>query len=157
MKLQFILMVLPSILLLTSCKILGDAGRESVPFQHVMDSEFLKVQDSQTAVFKNKSAWTEFWNNHVTRVNSDGEKVSAPVIDFNKNMLIAVFWGNNGYSGCSSFVDAIESVSLKKGMISVNVGKLPDLGSCLMMVSPLQVIEVEKREQPVTFHGQIPK
>lgn len=153
---SFVLVSLLGALLLASCDLLNPGSGQTLSFQNVKDAEPLRVQEAQTAVFRREAAWTSFWNDHVTARDSDGEKIAPPSIDFDEHMLIAVFWGNNGYGGCSSFAEAIESVSATSGRVIVSVGRLPDLGPCRMVVFPLQVIKVKRTEQPVEFSGRVP-
>ena len=156
MRNSIALLFLSGALLLASCDLFESENGEPLLFQNVEDAEPLKVQTAHTAVFKNEAAWTAFWEEHVTQINADGEQVAPPKVNFAEDMLIAVFWGDNGYAGCSFFAEAIEGVSAKSQALTVEVGKLPDLGPCRMSVMPLQVIKVDRTEATVVFKGRVP-
>ena len=65
-------------------------------------------------------------------------------------MLIGVQWGG-GYSGCSSLVEAIESIGIHDQRIEVRVGPLPDLGECLAVVYPIQIVRIPRSDFHVVF------
>lgn len=157
MRKRIALLFLSGALLLASCDLFGSSNGEPLPFQNVKDAEPLKVQTAHTAVFRSEAAWTAFWEEHVTRINANGEQVAPPAVDFDEDMLIAVFWGDKGYAGCSFFAEAIKSVSAESKALTVEVGKLPDLGPCQMLVMPLQVIKVGRTETTVAFKGHVPQ
>jgi hypothetical protein len=156
MRNSIALLFLSGALLLASCDLFGSENGEPLVFQNVEDAEPLKVQNAQTAVFKSEAAWTVFWEEHVMQINADGEPIAPPEVNFAENMLIAVFWGNNGYAGCSFFAEAIKGVSAQSDALIVEIGKLPDLGPCRMSVMPLHVIKVERTEATVVFKGRVP-
>jgi hypothetical protein len=56
-------------------------------------------------------------------------------------------------------VDVIREVRHKGETLSVDVGKLPDLGPCRMVVYPIDVVAVEvppSQALDVDFRGQVP-
>ena len=115
----------------------------------------LDVAAPSTVVIRDQPAWDAFWQAH-----APGGGV-APAVDFSQKMLIGVFWGA-GYSGCTQYVSAIDSVNLRidgvntTGVIEVEVGALPGLGNCLTLVFPLQMIEIDTTSTPVDFIGMVP-
>ena len=102
----------------------------------------LVVPTPGTLVFRDQADWDAFWLAHTNLVGP------APVVDFSQDMLVAVFWGSLG-TGCFDFVNAIVRVRARVdglntfGVIEVDVGTLPPLGSCATPVNPFQVISIE--------------
>jgi hypothetical protein len=124
-------------------------------FTNFIAAQPLRVTSPGTQVFKDQAAWDAFWQQHAPLAGP------APVLDFTQEMLIAVFWGAQGV-GCFDFVEAILNVQARVdalntlGVIEVDVGPLPDLGSCATPVNPLQVVSVEATITPVEFIGLVP-
>jgi hypothetical protein len=108
-----------------------------------------------TQVFRDQASWDPFWQAHTNLAGP------TPVVDFNQEMLIAVFWGSQG-TGCFDFVNAIANVRARVdglntlGVIEVDVGPLPPLGSCTTPVNPFQVVIVEATISQVDFVGLVP-
>ncbi|NIM01763.1 MAG: hypothetical protein GTN89_13255 [Acidobacteria bacterium] len=108
-----------------------------------------------TFVFRDQTSWDAFWQAHAQPPSA------APMVDFNEDMLIGVFWGAWG-TGCFDFVQAIERVRVRidgvntLGVIEVDIGLLPNLGSCATPVNPFQVIILEATATAVEFVGQVP-
>lgn len=115
----------------------------------------LVVPTPGTQVFRDQATWDVFWNTHTTLAGP------PPIVDFTQEMLIAVFWGSQG-SGCFDFVDAIARVRARVdgvntlGVIEVDIGPLPPLGSCTTPVNPFQVIAIEATVTQVEFVGMVP-
>ena len=115
----------------------------------------LEVTTPGTQVFRDQATWDAFWQAHAPLAGP------APAVDFTQDMLIAVFWGAQG-TGCFDFVDAILSVRARIdgvntfGVIEVDIGPLPNLGSCAIPVNPLQVVTVETTITQVEFVGMVP-
>ncbi len=124
-------------------------------FTDFIAAQPLEVTTPGTQVFKDQATWDAFWQMHAPLAGS------APVLDFTQDMLIAVFWGTQS-SGCFDFVDAIVNVRARVdaintlGVIEVDIGPLPNLGSCAALVNPLQVVTVEATITPVVFVGMVP-
>jgi hypothetical protein len=134
-----------------------NAGSQFFPliFQDIPAAGALRVQQPMTAVFRDQASWNDFW-----QANAPGGG-SAPVADFNREMLIAVFWGVQP-AGCTNFVNAIEAVGLRfegvnsVGAVEVQVGPLPPLGSCATTVFPVQVVSTDRSGAQVVFVGDVP-
>ena len=124
-------------------------------FTDFIAAQPLEVTTPGTQVFKDQATWDAFWQMHAPLAGP------APVLDFTQDMLIAVFWGTQN-SGCFDFVDAIVNVRARVdaintlGVIEVDIGPLPNLGSCAALVNPLQVVTVEATITPVVFVGMVP-
>ena len=142
----------------TACKVNDPTNQVQyfpLVFTDFIAAQPLEVTTPGTRVFKDQATWDAFWQMHTPLAGS------APVLDFTQDMLIAVFWGTQG-SGCFDFVDAIVNIRARVdavntlGVIEVDIGPLPNLGSCAMLVNPLQVVTVEATITPVQFVGLVP-
>lgn len=136
--------------LTASCdRVFKDDSPVLLSFENLEEAEYLRVEEPGTSVFRDGAAWATFWEAHST--------MAVPSVDFDREMLIAVLWGE-GYSGCSNSVEAISRVSVipVSSRIVVEIGELPFLGPCDALVYPLQVIRVERRDHTVTFAGEVP-
>ena len=153
---------LGTILLLSSALWTGCSSDDltDVPqFIPVLFDDFVAAQPLQvtapwTQEIRDQATWDAFWQAHAPVGGP------APAVDFSQDMLIGVFWGTRT-NGCFSFVDAIERVRLRvalntTGVIEVELGPLPDLGTCAGTVYPLQVISVDTTAAPVDFVGILP-
>lgn len=125
-----------------------------LPFENLTEAEYFTVPHPATVVIENDAAWNQLWENYWIKYDSLG-KTPPPAVDFEEDMVIAVFWGCN-YSGCRFWVEAIERIITRSGRIEVHVGPLPDLGYCDMIVCPLQVVKMRKSDFPVVFVGDLP-
>jgi hypothetical protein len=127
----------------------------SLAFSDFMAAQPLVVPTAGTQVFRDQVSWDAFWSAQTHQAGP------TPVVDFNQDMLIAVFWGSLG-TGCYNFVDAIARVRARVdglntfGVIEVDVGPLPSLGSCAMPVNPFQVVTIEATASQVQFVGMVP-
>lgn len=155
-----------TLIVLVGAVLIGSAGcRSSDPTNQVtfFDLAYLDFTAAQplvvtapgTFVFRDQSTWETFWQAHTSLAGA------APTVDFDEDMLIGVFWGARG-TGCFDFVQAIERVRVRidglntLGVIEVDIGLLPNLGSCTTPVNPFQVIILEATATAVEFVGQVP-
>jgi hypothetical protein len=126
-----------------------------LPFEDLTEAEYFTVPHPATVAIKDDAAWNQLWEDYWTRQDSLG-KTPPPAVDFEQDMVIAVFWGcSYSYYGCYSWADAIERIITRSGRIEVHVGPLPDLGGCDMNVCPLQVVKMRKSDLPVVFIGDV--
>jgi hypothetical protein len=129
-----------------------------IPFENVEEADRFAVTLPGTAVFRDDAAWTTLWEQYWNVYDGQGQKTPPPRINFEREMVIAVFYGS-GFSGCSNWIEVIEGVVKTPGQIEVRVGPLPveDLGPCLAIVHPLQVAKVRRSSLPVVFTGEVPE
>jgi len=120
----------------------------------VPGQEFFLLPEPGTAVIRSQSEWLTFWDAYWTGKDQNG-RTPPPFIDFDENMVIAVYYGE-GFSGCESRVAVIEEVGFAAGALQVTVAPLPDLGNCRADLSPLHLVAVTRLDIPVTFVGQVP-
>lgn len=116
----------------------------------------LRVLEPAARAFRTEADWTAFWNEHVN-VFYDSGPVPAPTIDFDRNMVLGVFVGNQGLSGCSNLAYLIKHTEISRGVLRVEVGKVSNLGLCAAIVYPLDVMVVPKFSGRVDFVGFVPE
>ena len=129
-----------------------------VLFENIGEANSFVVTEPGIAVIRDDAAWKALWEEYWNTYDGQGAKTPPPGVDFDKEMVIAVFFGS-GYSGCSSIVDVIESIVKTPRRIEVRVGalSLEDLGQCDALVYPLQMVKVKKSSLPVVFLGEVPE
>ena len=126
-------------------------------FENIIEAEHFDVTEAGTKVFRNKIEWTNLWEQNWNLYNSQGEKTPPPSVDFEREMVIAIFY-DSGYSGCSNWTEVIEEVYKKSGKIEIHIGSLilEELGSCRTIVYPLQMVKMEISNLPIVFNGEVP-
>ncbi|UCC79964.1 MAG: hypothetical protein JSW64_00995, partial [Candidatus Zixiibacteriota bacterium] len=118
-----------------------------IDFEDFMEASELRVKSPGTYVFRDYESWTTFCFEHWR------SRDIRPLVDFEKYMIIAIFWGQSG--GCYSWANGVKDVFIRQGVIEVHLIE-PDLGYCDMIIWPLQVIKMKKYDLPIEFHGCIP-
>ncbi len=144
-------------LLISSCEIFEDEEDvwdlyRPLPFEDFEEAAFLIVNEPGTAVFRNQHEWEIFWDAHILPTFKE---MPLPEVDFEHNILIAVFWGS-GYSGCSNWSDSIQGIMREQWQIEVHIGSLANLGDCEMLVRSMQVVKLAREDLPVIFTGEVP-
>lgn len=134
-----------------SCSPTRNAGTP-VMFTDIPEANSFRIPSSGNAVIRDSAVWRNLWNSYWNAYDSSGAKTPPPAIDFDRYMVIGVFWGE-GYTGCSNHVDAIFHIGALAGHIEVWVKTLPDPGNCQLQVYPLQMVTVEKTDLPVRFRS----
>jgi hypothetical protein len=87
----------------------------------------------------------------------DGNVVPLPTVDFERQMVVGVFYGGSFHGGCSSQVDVVETVRHDGDALVVSVGALPDLGICQAVVYPADMVVVDAVSPKVRFVGKLPR
>ncbi|MBW8003652.1 MAG: hypothetical protein FVQ80_16850 [Planctomycetes bacterium] len=130
-----------------------------IPFENIEGAGRFNVPEAGTEVIKDNAAWINLWENYWNAFNGGG-KTPPPSVDFERKMVIAIFYGADGaaYTGCQNFVETIEDIIEKSGKIEVRIGPLTleDLGPCDAGLYPLQMVKIERSDLPVIFTGEIP-
>ena len=145
------------VLVLASCESDTDTVIP-IPFENIEEAGSFTVTVKGTAVFRDDAAWTDLWEQYWNVYGGQGAKTPPPRIDFEREMVIAVFYGS-GFSGCSNGVEVFEDMVKTPEHIEVRVGSLPveDLGPCDALVYPLQMAKVRRSSLPVVFTGEVPE
>ena len=134
-----------------SCK---DIGTEPVQleFSDMASMGYFRVEQAGTAVFRSQTEWNAFVHVHLNQITAI--PILLPKADFDKQMVIGVFWGG-GFSGCANVSRSIESVRIVNNAVVVQVGPLKDLGECAVPVTPLHIVKIPKTDLPVVFVGNV--
>lgn len=157
MKTQSLLYSISMILIVLGACDSPTANGTSIPFENIEAAPNFRIPFAGTEVIQDSTRLVYLWEHYWNRYNEHGEKTPLPYIDFEKKMVLAVFYGS-GYSGCSDVVGIIEDVIKKSGIIEVHIGVLhiEDLGPCDAVINPLQMVKIERSDSPVIFKGEIP-
>lgn len=132
-----------------------DEPAQELAYESFEEAQHFAVLEPGVQVIRSEAVWTALWEETGNLYDDSGEKAPAPDVDFSQHMIIAIFWGD-GYSGCSSGVEAVEAVWLRDNEIEVRVGPLPDLGPCDALVYPVQMLRVAASNRSVIFRGEVP-
>jgi PrcB C-terminal len=99
-------------------------------------------------VIRDSSSFTNLWRSHSEGVSPAPEQ---PVVDFDQNMVIATFFGEQRTGGYSIEVAGVAELA---DSIVVNVkGTLPGAGCMLTMAvsKPYHVVTIPKSSKPAAF------
>jgi hypothetical protein len=130
---------------------------EGSQLSRLPEAEHLRVLDSGVRVFRSEAEWVDFWDSHVNVFSSSLEPVPAPEVDFDRLMLVGVFMGDAGRSGCHNQAALIREALITRSVLQIEVGSLPSLGACTMIVYPLDVVVLPKFEGRIEFVGSLPE
>ncbi|NHZ61691.1 hypothetical protein [Massilia genomosp. 1] len=120
-----------------------------VPFTEVYRTDYANTQGLQNYVIKDAGTMSTIWRKVTT-----GE--APPLVDFTKDMVVAVF-GVGGYSGC--FSSKIESVYREGGKLhvsSVNYSPGPTFAAACTaaFTNPVHLVKIPRSDEPVVFSSQ---
>ncbi|MCP4545221.1 MAG: hypothetical protein GY835_01995 [bacterium] len=148
---------LSALLLVASCgKSAGPGGQAAdgtpVPFQNILSQCSFTVNDPATSVYMDSTTWGQLWSQYCGAYE-------VPAVDFDSEMVLAVFYGGGSYSGCQSWVEVIVSITATDDQIVVNIGPLDEdqLGACDGMAFPIQLVRIDRSDLPVVFTGNLPE
>jgi hypothetical protein len=140
-----------SLVLLTTFVFAGcdafSAG-EALPFTRLEEASTLRVGFSGMAEFGDAPSWEAFWGAY-------GGQGPAPAIDFERNVVVGVFFGARSYSGCHG-ADLIREARREGSVVEVEVASVPNLGPCDAIVNVDDVVVVEARPWEVRLVGSLP-
>ena len=159
---QSVLIDLLTGLFLGGCDVFQDEPTgppgEPVSYDWVKWGHGTRVYEAQTRVFRDSLTWAQFWNEHVTLHDQNHELYPPPSVDFDRRIIIGVYWGHF-YSGCRTIsrIEAIEGIYDAGDRIVVDIGPVPDLGVCRLVIWPTQVVSIPRPDKPVEFTGKVPE
>ena len=137
--------------------ILGLPDKTYVVFENVENYGNFCVEENGTSVITSDLGWMDLWERYWNVYDGQGNKTPPPEVNFDKEMVIGVFWGGYcAYSGCTNESPSIESVWIENDTLWIKVGELKNLGPCDMCVCPLHLIQTQKLDMPVRFVGDVP-
>ncbi len=128
---------------------------QTVPFANVEEARFLSVGEPKNLIFRDQTRWKAFWDRYMFATDSAGNRIPPPSIAFEKEMVLALFWGL-GYGGCTNEANAISTIEIIDGKVVVNVGEVQFLGLCRAVQHPQQVITLGRVDLPVVLKGKVP-
>jgi hypothetical protein len=135
-------------------------SNEVIPlsFENFEEARFINVTDAGTDVYRDNESWAALWYEYWKGVGEPGEEPPILPVDFNKEMVIAVFYGT-GYSGCTNWIEVIEEIVKRSGQIEVRIRSFSEqeLGPCDAPAYPLHMVKLEKSCFPVIFVGEVPE
>jgi hypothetical protein len=129
---------------------------EPISYDPVEKAGGLHVRKAQTRVFRDSAEWATFWNDHISLFDENHQLYPPTPVNFDRRTVVAVFWGCL-YVGCRDSVNAIDGIYDTGGRIEIDIGSLPDLGSCRAVQLPVQVVTIPRTEKPIEFTGKIPE
>jgi hypothetical protein len=113
----------------------GAKATDSLPIRQVGQWQYARIEDVQREVIRDPVAWTRFWN----QLGADG---AQPVIDFRRELLIAVSQGRQPHGGIEV---AVERVVRSGGALTIGVVERspgPDCMTTEVITHPAQVVAV---------------
>ena len=126
------------------------AGRETaaISISEIAKGQQCGIATQRFEVIRDSSSFTNLWRSQSAGFFPAPEQ---PVVDFNQNIVIATFFGEQRTGGYSIEITGVAELA---DSIVVNVkGTLPGAGSMLTMVvsKPYHVVTIPKSSKPVAF------
>lgn len=114
----------------------------SVAFKTIVSDSFSNIETAREVVIKDAAAWSALWAEH------SNTRIAAPEVDFSRNMLVAVFQGNNPI--CGSFDVVYAGAKDGKLLVEVEIRDLSPVALCLAAITqPMRVALLPKVDAPV--------
>jgi hypothetical protein len=104
-----------------------------------------KKRDS--LVIKDQAEWEKIWNQHTSNLD---QIPIVPVVDFNTDMVIAIFRGEFPTSG---YLTEITQINESNGKIGVTVTETDSVKGMVLdvLTYPYHIIKVKKNDLPVNY------
>jgi len=135
---------------LGACFFTQAIASERVPFVTIDQGFRSGIRERKFLVIKNETEWKTVWQNHV-QPNVPAKEL--PRVDFEKEMIVAVFLGEKPTGGYKVEITAIEE-DRGKGRLRVVVreGK-PPAGAMVIqaLTQPYHIVRVKKIDLTTTF------
>lgn len=132
----------------------GTVDYEQIPYEFITTSDYLRVDDPHTEVFRSWEQWSAFWAEHPECDN--GCVFSPPYVDFDSSLVAAIFWGEepNIYPQLESRIE-----SVLRGGETTEVKLRVDQSQMVMPAFSYSYLFVkfERADGPVFFTGVIPQ
>jgi len=134
-------------------------GEQSLIFETLKHGTHSLITTKQEAVIDNDEAWLEFWEKHQTGYFPSltggfaPSSVSLPQVDFTKELVIAVYMGEQRTGG---YDITIEGITLNKMEAEVEVTVTvtrpnPQDIVTQVLTQPFHMVKVQKPNTPVRF------
>lgn len=121
------------------------AESEGVTFEVIANGGGTLIVNEQTGVIRDQTNWEQFWLRH------SGGKTPAPIVDFGKEMVVAVYLGGRPTGGYAVKVVKIEETA--KNLV-VNYEEQRPGARCFVTqatTSPFQIVRLPRAEKDVVF------
>ena len=112
-----------------------------VAFRTVAAERFSNIETPREVVVKDAAAWSALWAEH------SKTRIAAPEVDFSRNMLVAVFHGNN--PPCGTFGVVYAGAKDGKLLVEYEVRDLSPVALCMAaVIQPMHVVALPKIDAP---------
>jgi hypothetical protein len=132
---------------LTSSAVIS-AGQ--VPFITVDKGVSSGIRERKFVVIKTEQEWAELWRAHASIVMPPRER---PSVDFNNEMVVAAFLGEQRSGGSSIEISKIEEIPVERQIFVFLRETKPPPGSMVIqaMTQPYHIVKLRQADLPVSF------
>ena len=138
------------VIFLAACSVAGTADVERISFTTVDQGFQSAVQERKTLVIKNEKGWRE-----LEQMQSSPFKPAKPVptIDFNQEMIVAVFAGEKPTGGYGIEITAIEQDRARQQLRVRYRETKPPAGAMVTqaLTQPYHIVRLKRIELPASF------
>jgi len=108
------------------------------------------VRERKLVVIKNENDWKALWNSHASLLLPPKE---PPLVDFQTEMIVAVFSGEKPTGGYSIEITRIQEDSTNHVLEAVVHESNPPPGAMVIqaLTQPHHIVKLTRVELPVTF------
>jgi hypothetical protein len=123
---------------------------ERVPFVTIDQGSASGVRERRFLVIRNEAEWKTLWQTHV---NPSIPAKELPHVDFDKEMVVAVFLGEKATGGYKVEITAMEEDQGKGQLRVVTRESKPPVGSITIqaLTQPYHIVRVKKSDLTTTF------
>lgn len=123
---------------------------ERLPFITIDQGSRSGVRERKFLVIKNEAEWKTLWQTHV---QPEVPAKELPQVDFEREMVVAVFLGEKPTGGYKLGITAIEEDRGKGQLRIVLRESKPPVGSIAIqaLTQPYHIVRVKKTDLPATF------
>jgi len=111
----------------------------------------LQYPESGGMVFRDAGSWKAFWNRYCKVITGEGEKLSAPEVDFSTQMLVGVFSGEKPTGGYSISIQRVLDGPKRLVVEYLEKSPPPDAMVTMALTYPCQIISIPSSEKSVEF------
>ncbi len=122
----------------------GTVSEKELKFETIEKKDFSRNQEQKNYVIKNRQEWSGLWFKM-------GYTRFAPIVDFTKDMVIAVFQGEKSSGG---YDVEINKIIENENTIEVSVIETSPARGCnvtMAFTSPYHIVKIQKSNRDVVF------
>jgi hypothetical protein len=131
---------------------LSTAAANAVNFTTIEKSQFSGINVERTEVIRDAAAWEQLWKQHQARVTPGAP---PPIVDFSKNMVVAVFNGERAHTGFTMAITKVYKSGAKLFVEYDSKGPLPSQAKisnyAAVITSLAQMIVLPRSDEPASF------